>query len=232
MRRLRAAGFHPAADRARWPAESCCLSRQLPISGWASQVLRGPQCRPLAPAKRLLPTLVAGRSHCQTCGSCSPASEPTRQITSPGQVRDSGLPWTTLRATQFRDAFLIMGRQMAKMPFVPVFAGVRFQPINAGEVAAGGRTRAWPARWSGTRNGRTARVRDGRVAPRVPQGPWQESADHADSAPRQAISDEVEDCGHRPSLMAWPSRNGERCRKLDRRELFRRASKIDGCGGS
>jgi uncharacterized protein YbjT (DUF2867 family) len=38
-------------------------------------------------------------------------------------VRDSGLPWTTLRATQFRDAFLIMGRQMAKMPFVPVFAG-------------------------------------------------------------------------------------------------------------
>jgi uncharacterized protein YbjT (DUF2867 family) len=51
-------------------------------------------------------------------------------------VRDSGLPWTTLRATQFRDGFLIMGKQMAKMPFVPVFAGVRFQPIDAGEVAA------------------------------------------------------------------------------------------------
>lgn len=51
-------------------------------------------------------------------------------------VASSGLPWTTLRATQFHDAFLIMGKQMAKMPFVPVFAGVRFQPIDAGEVAA------------------------------------------------------------------------------------------------
>src|SRR5258708_4039511 len=51
-------------------------------------------------------------------------------------VANSGLPWTTLRATQFHDAFLIMGKQMAKMPFVPVFAGVRFQPIDAGEVAA------------------------------------------------------------------------------------------------
>src|SRR5450755_4283733 len=51
-------------------------------------------------------------------------------------VASSGLPWTTLRATQFHDAFLIMGQQMAKMPFVPVFAGVRFQPIDAGEVAA------------------------------------------------------------------------------------------------
>jgi uncharacterized protein YbjT (DUF2867 family) len=49
---------------------------------------------------------------------------------------NSGLPWTTLRTTQFHDAFLIMGKQMAKMPFVPVFAGVRFQPIDAGEVAA------------------------------------------------------------------------------------------------
>lgn len=51
-------------------------------------------------------------------------------------VANSGLPWTTLRATQFHDAFLIMGKQVAKMPFVPVFAGVRFQPIDAGEVAA------------------------------------------------------------------------------------------------
>jgi uncharacterized protein YbjT (DUF2867 family) len=51
-------------------------------------------------------------------------------------VASSGLPWTTLRATQFHDAFLIMGKQMAKMPFVPVFAGVRFQPIDAGKVAA------------------------------------------------------------------------------------------------
>jgi uncharacterized protein YbjT (DUF2867 family) len=51
-------------------------------------------------------------------------------------VAESGLPWTTLRSTQFYDAFLIMGRQMAKMPVVPVFAGVSFQPIDADEVAA------------------------------------------------------------------------------------------------
>ena len=51
-------------------------------------------------------------------------------------VANSGLPWTTLRASQFYDTFLIMGKQMAKMPLVPVFAGVRFQPIDAGEVAA------------------------------------------------------------------------------------------------
>jgi uncharacterized protein YbjT (DUF2867 family) len=50
-------------------------------------------------------------------------------------VADSGLPWTTLRATQFHDAFVTMGRQMAKLPVVPVFGGVRFQPIDADEVA-------------------------------------------------------------------------------------------------
>jgi uncharacterized protein YbjT (DUF2867 family) len=51
-------------------------------------------------------------------------------------VADSGLPWTTLRATQFHDAFLTTGRQMAKLPLIPVPSGFRFQPIDAGEVAA------------------------------------------------------------------------------------------------
>src|SRR5215203_307994 len=50
-------------------------------------------------------------------------------------VEDSGLPWTTLRATQFHDSMLIVARQMAKMPVIPVLAGVRFQPIDGGEVA-------------------------------------------------------------------------------------------------
>ena len=50
-------------------------------------------------------------------------------------VEDSGLPWTTLRATQFYDLTLTVVRQMAKMPVVPVPAGVRFQPVDAGEVA-------------------------------------------------------------------------------------------------
>lgn len=50
-------------------------------------------------------------------------------------VADSGLPWTTLRATQFHDLTLTTVRQLAKLPVVPAFAGVRFQPIDTGEVA-------------------------------------------------------------------------------------------------
>ena len=51
-------------------------------------------------------------------------------------IADSGLPWTTLRATQFHESFLIVARQMARLPVMPVPAGVRFQPVDAGEVAA------------------------------------------------------------------------------------------------
>lgn len=50
-------------------------------------------------------------------------------------VAESGIPWTTLRATQFHDLTLMTVRQMAKMPVIPVPAGFRFQPIDAGEVA-------------------------------------------------------------------------------------------------
>ena len=51
-------------------------------------------------------------------------------------VAESGLPWTTLRATQFHDLFLMVARQMARLPVIPVPAGFRFQPVDAGEVAA------------------------------------------------------------------------------------------------
>jgi uncharacterized protein YbjT (DUF2867 family) len=51
-------------------------------------------------------------------------------------VADSGLPWTTLRATQFYDLTLMTARQMARLPVMPVPAGFRFQPVDAGEVAA------------------------------------------------------------------------------------------------
>ena len=51
-------------------------------------------------------------------------------------VADSGLPWTTLRAAQFYDLLLMVARQLAKLPVVPVPAGFRFQPVDAGEVAA------------------------------------------------------------------------------------------------
>jgi uncharacterized protein YbjT (DUF2867 family) len=51
-------------------------------------------------------------------------------------VADSGLPWTTLRATQFHDLILTVARLLSKSPVVPVPAGFRFQPVEADEVAA------------------------------------------------------------------------------------------------
>jgi uncharacterized protein YbjT (DUF2867 family) len=51
-------------------------------------------------------------------------------------VGDSGLPWTTLRATQFHDLLFTVVRQLARLPVIPVPAGIRFQPVDAGEVAA------------------------------------------------------------------------------------------------
>lgn len=51
-------------------------------------------------------------------------------------VADSGLPFTTLRATQFHDFILTVAQQLAKLPVIPAAAGVRFQPIDAAEVAA------------------------------------------------------------------------------------------------
>ncbi len=51
-------------------------------------------------------------------------------------VADSGLPWTTLRATQFHYLTLMVARAMAKLPIVPLPAGFQFQPIDEGEVAA------------------------------------------------------------------------------------------------
>jgi len=50
-------------------------------------------------------------------------------------VADSGLPWTTLRATQFHDLVLLVAQQMVKLPVIPLPAGFRFQPIDAGDVA-------------------------------------------------------------------------------------------------
>ncbi len=50
-------------------------------------------------------------------------------------VTDSGLPWTALRAAQFFDLILVVARQMVKLPVLPVPAGMRFQPIDAAEVA-------------------------------------------------------------------------------------------------
>ena len=51
-------------------------------------------------------------------------------------VEDSGLPWATLRATQFHDLMLMVAQMLAKLPVVPIPAGFRFQPVDADDVAA------------------------------------------------------------------------------------------------
>jgi uncharacterized protein YbjT (DUF2867 family) len=50
-------------------------------------------------------------------------------------IAGSGVPWTTLRATQFHDLVLLIVRQLAKLPVVPVPAGWRVQPVDARDVA-------------------------------------------------------------------------------------------------
>ncbi|GAB3520883.1 SDR family oxidoreductase [Arthrobacter monumenti] len=51
-------------------------------------------------------------------------------------VIDSGLPFTILRAAQVHDLVLTMVQAMAKLPMIPVPGGVRFEPVDADEVAA------------------------------------------------------------------------------------------------
>jgi uncharacterized protein YbjT (DUF2867 family) len=50
-------------------------------------------------------------------------------------VEESGLPFTTLRATQLHDSMLKVAQQTAKLPVIPDMVGVRFQPVDGGEVA-------------------------------------------------------------------------------------------------
>jgi uncharacterized protein YbjT (DUF2867 family) len=50
-------------------------------------------------------------------------------------IAESGVPWTTLRATQFHDLVLTTVQQLAKLPVMPAPAGMRCQPVDAGEVA-------------------------------------------------------------------------------------------------
>jgi uncharacterized protein YbjT (DUF2867 family) len=51
-------------------------------------------------------------------------------------IETSGIPWSTVRATQFHDLTLLTVRAMSKLPVIPVPRGFRFQPIDSGEVAA------------------------------------------------------------------------------------------------
>jgi uncharacterized protein YbjT (DUF2867 family) len=51
-------------------------------------------------------------------------------------IAASGLPFTTLRATQFHDIILLAARALTKSPVVPAMGGFRFQPVDSAEVAA------------------------------------------------------------------------------------------------
>ncbi len=50
-------------------------------------------------------------------------------------IAESGIPWTTVRATQFHDLTLTTLEQLAKPPVMPVFGGMSFQPIDSAVVA-------------------------------------------------------------------------------------------------
>ncbi|WP_214401383.1 SDR family oxidoreductase [Pseudonocardia lacus] len=51
-------------------------------------------------------------------------------------VSESGVPWTTLRAAQFHDLVLTVAKKMTALPVVPAPGGLRFQPVDARDVAA------------------------------------------------------------------------------------------------
>ncbi|MFB7476559.1 SDR family oxidoreductase [Kitasatospora sp. NPDC056184] len=50
-------------------------------------------------------------------------------------VAGSGIPFTTLRAAQFHDLTLRTAAAMAKLPVVPAIDGIRWEPVDARDVA-------------------------------------------------------------------------------------------------
>jgi uncharacterized protein YbjT (DUF2867 family) len=50
-------------------------------------------------------------------------------------VAESGVPWTTLRATQFHDLLFTLAQGMAKLPVIPVPSGFKAQPVDPAVVA-------------------------------------------------------------------------------------------------
>jgi uncharacterized protein YbjT (DUF2867 family) len=50
-------------------------------------------------------------------------------------VAASSIPWTTLRAAQFHQLIFTVVRKMARLPVIPIPGGVRFEPVDARDVA-------------------------------------------------------------------------------------------------
>lgn len=51
-------------------------------------------------------------------------------------VAESGIPWTMLRAAQFHDLILTFVRTLTRLPVVPIPSDLRFQPVDARDVAS------------------------------------------------------------------------------------------------
>lgn len=52
-----------------------------------------------------------------------------------GMIERSGLPWTIQRATQFHDLLRTILGYAGRLPIMPLPAGIRFQPIDPGDLA-------------------------------------------------------------------------------------------------
>ena len=118
-------------------------------------------------------------------------------------VAGSGLPWTTLRATQFYDLILMTARGLTKLPVVPVPAVFRFQPVDADDVAARLVELALGSRRAGAGLRRTSRLPHGR--------PDQELCACRPSAPpARARLGGWQDCSHDPRRRQPGSRAARR----------------------
>ncbi len=51
-------------------------------------------------------------------------------------IAESGVPWSTLRATQFHSLILLVADKLAGLPVVPLPPRMRVQPVDADDVAA------------------------------------------------------------------------------------------------
>jgi uncharacterized protein YbjT (DUF2867 family) len=58
-----------------------------------------------------------------------------RKLADEDLIARSELPWTVLRATQFHDLIAVLLRMLARLPVMPLPAGVPFQPVDVREVA-------------------------------------------------------------------------------------------------
>ena len=85
-------------------------------------------------------------------------------------VEQSGIGWTTLRATQFHNLILAVAKALAKLPAIPAPTGSRFQPVERHRGRrTDGRAGARRAIRPGPRPGRPENLHRGRTGEELPQ---------------------------------------------------------------